>query len=89
MKIIKKILESFLKFVLLTALLHIGVMIFRVFKEGNVKLLNYFAILDLNAFWPEITEGLWSDVLSIVLMLIIFLGFLILSLIKKAKVKKS
>lgn len=88
MEIIKKILKSFLRFVLLTALLHIGVMIFRVFREGNIKLLNYFAILDLNTFWPGIIEGKWSDILSILLMLIIFLSFLIFSLIKKVKVEK-
>ena len=80
MKIIKKILKSFSKFVLLTALLHIGVLIFRTIKEGNIKLLNYFSILDLNAFWPKIINGKLSDILSISIMTVMFATFLIVSL---------
>ncbi|MDD4027302.1 MAG: hypothetical protein PHO75_03910 [Candidatus Shapirobacteria bacterium] len=83
MKTIKKIMNSFLKFVLLTALVHIGVLIFTSIKNGNIKFLNYFQILGLTEFWPKITEGWISDVLSILLIVIIVSGFLITSLIKK------
>jgi hypothetical protein len=84
MKTIKKIMNSFLKFVLLTALVHIGVLIFTSIKNGNIKFLNYFQILGLTEFWPKITEGWISDVLSILLIVIIVSGFLITSLIKKS-----
>ncbi|MDD4785234.1 MAG: hypothetical protein PHH12_02155 [Candidatus Shapirobacteria bacterium] len=80
MKIIKKILKSFLKFVLLTALIHIGVLIFTSIRNGNIKFLNYFQILGLNEFWPEITKGWISDLISGLLMVIIFSIFLIFSL---------
>jgi hypothetical protein len=88
-KIIKnKVFSSFCKFVLVTALLHIGVLVFRTIKEGNFKLLNYFSILDLNAFFPRIVKGRLSDVISIALMAAIFSTFLTLSLIKSRRMVK-
>jgi len=80
MKIVKKILKSCSRVILLTALLHIGVLIIRTIKEGDIKLLNYFSILDLNVFWPKIINGKWSDILSISIMTVMFLSFLIVSL---------
>lgn len=83
MKIIGKIFKSFLKFVLLTALIHIGVLVFSAIKDGNIKFLNYFQILGLTEFWPKITNGWLSDALSILIMFGIIGIFLIISLIKK------
>jgi hypothetical protein len=80
MKIVKKIVKSFFKFVLLTALLHIGVLIFTAIKNGNIKFLNYFQILGLNEFWPKIINGKLSDILSISIMTMVFSTFLIVSL---------
>lgn len=80
MKIIKKILKSFLKFVLLTALVHIGILVFTSIKNGNIKFLNYFQILGLTEFWPKITKGWVSDLISILTMVMIFSIFLIISL---------
>lgn len=79
-KISKKIWSSFLKFVLMTALIHIGVLIFSAIKNGNIKFLNYFQILGLTQFWPKITKGWVSDVISASTMLIIISVFLIISL---------
>jgi len=79
-KISKKIWSSFLKFVLMTALIHIGVLIFSAIKNGNIKFLNYFQILGLTQFWPKITKGWISDVISVSTMLIIISVFLIISL---------
>lgn len=80
MKIVKKILKSFLKFVMLTALVHIGVLIFTSIQNGNIKFLNYFQILGLTEFWPKITKGWISDLISILTMVMIFSIFLISSL---------
>ena len=88
MKIVKKIVKSFFRFVLLTALLHIGVLVFTAIKNGNIKFLNYFQILGLDEFWPKITNGKLSDVLSIILMTTIFLSFLIFGLIKRTRTEK-
>lgn len=72
MKTIKKIIKSLLKFILLTAIAHIGVLVFTSIKNGNIKFLNYFQILGLNEFWPKITKGWISDLISILTMVIIF-----------------
>ena len=80
MKMIKKISKSFLKFVLLTALIHIGILVFTSIKNGNIKFLNYFQILGLTEFWPKITKGWVSDLISGLIMIVIFSIFLIISL---------
>ena len=82
-KISKKIWSSFLKFVLMTALIHIGVLIFSAIKNGNIKFLNYFQILGLTEFWPKITRGWVSNIISVLMMVLLIAGFLFLSLIKK------
>jgi len=64
----------------MTALIHIGVLIFSAIKNGNIKFLNYFQILGLAEFWPKITRGWISDVISAISMLIIIGIFLTISL---------
>jgi len=84
MKITKKIGASFLKFVLLTALIHIVVLVISAIKDGNIKYLNYFQILGLGKFWPQITHGLISDIVSALLMILLIATFLTIAFIKKA-----
>jgi hypothetical protein len=81
-KISKKIGASFLNFVLLTALIHIGVLVFSAIKDSNIKFLNYFQILGLGEFWPRITHGRISDIVSISLMATLISVFLIIRLVK-------
>jgi len=83
MKIIKKILKSFLNFFLLSALVHIGVLIISTIKNGDIKYLNYFRIIGLEEFWPRISNTSLSDFISLSIMVIIVLGFLVISLRKK------
>lgn len=85
MKIVKKIGKSFLKFVLLTAIVHIGILVFITIKEGNIKILNYFSILSLNQFWPKIVDGWKSDLLSLIIMVSIISVFFMLNLNKNNK----
>jgi len=87
MNIIKKTVAGFLKFVLLTALLHIGVLIFSAVKNGNIKFLNYFQILGLTEFWPGITNGWVSDVISASTMAVLLITiFLINELVMRQKI---
>lgn len=83
MKIIKKILKSFLNFFLLSALLHNGVLIISAIKNSDIKYLNYFRIIGLEEFWPRISNTNLSDFISLIIMVIIILGFLTISLRKK------
>jgi len=63
----------------MTALIHIGILIFSAIKNGNIKFLNYFQILGLTQFWPKIATGWISDVISAVTMILIIIGFLIIN----------
>lgn len=83
MKIIKKILKSFLSFFLLSALIHIVILVVSAIKNGDIKYLNYFRIIGLEEFWPKISTTNSSDFISLIIMLIIILGFLVISLRKK------
>jgi len=87
-KISKKFISSFLKFVLLTAIIHIGVLVFEAIKNCNIKYLNYFQILGLKDLFPRIINGKISDVISISIMTIITGTFLTLSLLKKERIKQ-
>lgn len=79
-KISKNIGKCFLKFVLLTALVHIGVLVFSAIKNGDIKFLNYFQILGLTEFWPKLTHGWISDLVSGILMILIISSILVISL---------
>jgi len=83
MKITKKILKSFLSFFLLSALIHNGVLIISAIRNGDIKYLNYFRIIGLEEFWPRISSTNLSDFISLIIMVIIILGFLTISLRKK------
>ncbi len=85
---IKKIFKSFLNFFLFSALVHNGVLIFSTIKEGNIKHLNYFRIIGLEAFWPRIADSEVSDLVSIGVMILIVTLFLLISLRKKITAKE-
>ena len=70
----------------MTALIHIGVLIFSAIKGGNIKFLNYFQILGLAEFWPKITHGWISDIISVLMMVLLIASFLFLSLTKKKSI---
>ncbi len=83
MVFLKKIGRSFLKFVLMTALLHILVLVLSAIKNMDLKYLNYFQILGLAEFWPKITQGWISDLISLLVMLGVIVTFLALSRTRK------
>jgi len=83
---IKKIFKSLLNFFLFSALVHNGVLIFSTLKEGDIKYLNYFRIIGLEAFWPRIADGKISDLISIGVMILIVVLFWLISLRKKIMV---
>ena len=52
------------KFILLSAGLHIFIIIYFSIIKGDITYLNYFKILELNLFFPHIMEGFLSQLLS-------------------------
>lgn len=79
----KKILKSILNFFLFSALAHNCVLIFSTIKDSDIKHLNYFKIIGLEAFWPRIADGKVSNLVSMGVMILIVSLFLLISLRKK------
>lgn len=75
-----------MKFVLLTGLIHVGVLVVRSIKDRGWEYFNYFKILDLDAFFPKIATGWISDILS-ALLIMIFLGLFVFFELRKINEK--
>ena len=82
----KKILKSILNFFLFSALAHNCVLIFSTIKDSDIKHLNYFKIIGLEAFCPRIADGKVSNLVSMGVMILIVSLFLLISLRKKITV---
>lgn len=66
-------LDAFLKFLLLSAIIHPSLLLISFSTNLNVSLLNYFDIIGLNLFFPGIIEGYLSQILSVIIMIAIYL----------------
>ena len=81
----KKIVKSLLRLFLFSAVVHNCILLFLSISKGDIKYLNYFRILSLEEFWPKITQGRISDLISITIILLIFATFLSWEIFKKTK----
>ena len=77
MQIAKNVfLDALLKLMLFSASIHMIILVGAAALEGDVKILNYFNILDLELIFPSIINGMASDVVSTLVALAIFGYFL-------------
>lgn len=81
----KKIIKSILRLFLFSATVHNCILVFWAITKGNIKYVNYFGILSLDEFWPEITKGGTSDLISLLIVLLIFSTLLLWEIFKKKK----
>lgn len=81
----KKVGKSFLGLFLFSAITHNFILVFLAITKGDIKYINYFRILGLEEFWPEIANGWVSDVISALIVLGIVLVFLIIFLKREIK----
>ena len=65
-------LDTLLKLILLSALVHIVILVIHAVRERDFSVMNYFNILDLDFFFSGIAKGVLSNVLSVVVMVVIF-----------------
>jgi len=65
-------LDALLKLILFSALVHIVILVIHAVRERDFSVMNYFNILDLDFFFPGIEEGVLSNVLSVVVMVVIY-----------------
>jgi len=61
--------------IFLTALIHIAVMTFNAIYLNDLKVFNYFRVLSLDVYFPKITKGYLSDLISLLVMALLFLVF--------------
>lgn len=67
-----RFLDSFLKFLLVSAVIHFIILMIITLKEMNIIYLNYFKILNINFFFKEIEQGILSQVISTIIVIIIY-----------------
>lgn len=68
-----RLLDAFLKFVLLSALVHTALLAVYALVFWDFGVFNYFSILDLGLFIPGITTGQVSVIVSASIMATLFL----------------
>ncbi len=71
-------LDALLKLMLLSASIHMIILILYSIIKLEPAHVNYFNILDLEFIFPGIEEGLLSNVLSVVSVIIVYLAIFIL-----------
>ncbi|MBU1975910.1 MAG: hypothetical protein KKG59_05900 [Nanoarchaeota archaeon] len=71
-----KYVDALLKLMLVTAIIHMLILIPYAIINGKMILTNYFNILDADLLFPNIIYGLWSQILSGVIVVAIYLTFL-------------
>ena len=69
-----RILDAMLKCVLLTALVHLGILAIYSIIFWDLGVFNYFSILDMGLFIPGISAGQVSMVVSTAFMASVFLA---------------
>ena len=82
--LLMRILKALGYFMLLSAILHIIIILVHSIMNGDMHLFNYFDVLDLDLFFPNIAKGSLSFTLSTIISLgQILLFFIILGKKKK------
>ena len=66
-------IDALLKFILFSAFVHIFLIIVFFVTNLDITLLNYFNILDIDLFFPNIASGFLSQILSILVMIFIYI----------------
>ncbi len=69
-------LDAFLKLVFLSGLVHIFILLSYYAVNGDLAILNYFNILDLDLFFPGITLGNTSNITPFVALSAVYSGIL-------------
>lgn len=67
-------LDALFKLILLSAIAHLIVLAVQSLRAGDISILNYFNILDVDLFLPSIAQGLRSQIASVLVMAGLYLG---------------
>jgi hypothetical protein len=76
-KIVKnRLLDALLKLMLVSAGLHVVVVVFFALIKNNIRVLNYFSIIGLDLFIPDLSTGFVSHIIAILITLVLYLVIL-------------
>jgi hypothetical protein len=67
-----RFVDALLKLILLSAIFHMALLILFSIVNLDLVILNYFNILDIDLLFPNIIEGVLSQLLSIAMVIIIY-----------------
>jgi uncharacterized RDD family membrane protein YckC len=81
-----RFLDALLKFIIISAVFHIILLIIFSIVTSDIIPLNYFNILELDLFFPNIIKGTLSQALSVVVMIVIYV-LIYLFFTKKKKIE--
>lgn len=70
-------LDALFKTMLLSASIHMLILFFFAAKAHQYELLNYFNILDLDFFFPNIAKGYVSMLLATLTVVVVYLYFFV------------
>jgi len=80
-KIVKnKYINTLFLLMLFSAIVHMVILFFKAIKSLDIYVLNYFNILDIDLFYPNIFNSLLGNVFSLIFMVAIY--FIILKINK-------
>jgi len=65
-------LDTLIKLILFSAIFHIFLLIIYSIIKLNITYLNYFKILDIDLFFPNIVTGSLSQIISISIIIIMY-----------------
>jgi len=68
----KRLFQALKSLILFSAIFHLSILTFLTITKLDLIYLNYFNILDLDVFFPEISKGAVSQLLSLLLALIVY-----------------
>lgn len=67
-----RFLDVLIKFILFSAVLHITLLLIFFVISHDLTVVNYYQIIGLNLFFPQIGQGAVSQVLSILTMILFY-----------------
>jgi uncharacterized membrane protein len=80
-----KYLNALFLLMLFSAIVHMIILFYLAIVNGNFYIVNYFNILSIGSFFPNIFNSFWGNVFSVVVAVLIYL--IILKINKKVGIK--
>jgi len=75
-----KYINALFLLMLFSAIVHMIILFFKAIKSLDIYVLNYFNILDIDLFYPNIFNSFLGNVFSLIFMIVIY--FIILKINK-------